>query len=179
MEEHFEAIGHAKAFCELLELAKKNTITEDDIKKLHQLFRIQIDSENVGKYRTKQVIITDSDVEFPKPTELGTKMKEFVYSLPQMKKDLHPVEFAAMVHVVFVNIHPFIYGNGRVARLWMNLALLQSGYNITIIPPAVRADYIRVLQDSNRNIYEAFVDFISEMVIELQKEYLRIIERLN
>lgn len=84
-----------------------------------------------------------------------------------------------MVHALFVNIHPFIDGNGRVARLLMNLALLQSGYNITIIPPAVRADYIRALQASNHNDFEPFINFISEMVLEAQKEYLRIIERLQ
>jgi hypothetical protein len=56
--------------------------------------------------------------------------------------------------------------------------LLQAGYNITIIPPVVRADYIRALQASNHNNFEPFINFISEMVFESQKEYLRIIERL-
>jgi hypothetical protein len=61
----------------------------------------------------------------------------------------------------------------------MNLALLQTGYNITIIPPVVRADYIRALQDSNHNNFIPFTNFISEMVLESQKEYLRIIEKLK
>lgn len=50
----------------------------------------------------------------------------------------------------------------------MNLALLQAGYNIITIPPVVRNDYI-----------QCFYNFISEMVYEAQKEYLRIIEKLN
>ena len=65
-------------------------------------------------------------------------MAEFIKSLLELKEKPHPVEYAAMVHIIFVNIHPFIYDNGRVARLLMNLALLQSGYNIVIIPPVVR-----------------------------------------
>ena len=96
-----------------------------------------------------------------------------------MKIEMHPIEFAAMLHAIFVNIHPFIDGNGRVARLLMNLALLQAGYNITIIPPVVRADYIRTLQETNHNIFEYFINFISEMVLESQKEYLRIIKSLS
>ena len=106
-------------------------------------------------------------------------MAEFVQSIPEMQTNLHTVEFAAMLHAKFVNIHPFIDGNGRVARLLMNLALLQTGYNITIIPPAVRADYIRALQASNHNKFTPFINFISEMVLESQKEYLRIIESLS
>lgn len=55
-----------------------------------------------------------------------------------------------MVHIIFVNIYPFADGNGKVARLLMNLTLLQSGYNIVVIPPVVRADYISALQETNK-----------------------------
>ncbi len=178
MKDHLETLGHSLAFNELLELAKSNAITEENIKNLHKIFYAKIDSDNAGNYRQKPVIVTGADVNFPLPKELNDKMKEFISKLPQLKKELHVVEYAAMVHALFVNIHPFIDGNGRVARLIMNLVLLQGGYNITIIPPVVRADYIRALQDSNHNKYQSFINFISEMVLEAQKEYLRIIERL-
>lgn len=177
VKDHLETLGHACAFNELLKLAKADLITEEDIKCLHRLFYIKLDSENAGIYRKKPVIVTGTNYNFPLPDELNTKMQEFVSSLSQMKQKLHPVEYAAMVHVLFVNIHPFIDGNGRVARLLMNLALLQAGYNITVIPPVVRADYIRALQDANNNNFEPFINFISEMVYEAQKEYLKIIER--
>jgi len=179
MKDHLETLGHASAFNELLELAKTNTITEENIKDLHKIFYAKIDSDNAGNYRQKPVIVAGADVDFPLPKELNDKMQEFISKLPQLKQDLHAVEYAAMVHALFVNIHPFINGNGRVARLIMNLVLLQGGYNITIIPPVVRADYIRALQDSNHNNYKPFINFVSEMVLEAQKEYLRIIERLS
>ena len=178
MKDHLEAIGHAEAFNELLLLAKSQTITEADIKNLHKLFFNKIDANNAGCYRTKAIIVTGSDIDFPKPTEIEAKMQNFIKKIPQMKIEMHPIEFAAMLHAIFVNIHPFIDGNGRVARLLMNLALLQAGYNITIIPPVVRADYIRALQETNHNNFEYFINFISEMVLESQKEYLRIIKSL-
>ncbi len=179
MKDHLETLGHASAFDELSKIAKSDFITEENIKCLHKLFYAKIDFENAGKYRQKPVIVTGAGINFPLPAELDDKMAEYVSSLQKLKKDLHPVEFSAMVHALFVNIHPFIDGNGRVARLLMNLALLQAGYNITVIPPVVRADYIRALQDSNRNNFQPFINFISEMVYEAQKEYLRIIERLK
>ncbi len=179
MRDHLETLGHASAYNKLFEIAKNEFITEDDIKCLHKLFYEKIDSENAGKYRNKPVIVTGAGIDFPLPKELDKRMQEFTASLPAMKQEFHAVKYSAMVHALFVNIHPFIDGNGRVARLLMNLALLQSGYNITIIPPVVRADYIRALQASNHNDFEPFINFISEMVLEAQKEYLRIIERLQ
>lgn len=177
LKDHYEAVGHAKAFDKIIELSKKTIFTEDDIKLLHKLFYSKIDESNAGEYRANQVIITGSDVELPKPEELNSKMAEFINSLAHLKETLHPVEYAAMVHIIFVNIHPFVDGNGRVARLLMNLALLQSGYNIVVIPPVVRTDYISALKDSNVGNYVPFVNFISEMVLESQKEYLKIISR--
>lgn len=177
LKDHYETVGHAKAFDEIINLSKNTTFTENDIKLLHKLFYEKIDNEKAGKYRTSQVIITGSDVELPKPEELDEKMREFILQLPKLKEKLHSVEYAAMVHIIFVNIHPFTDGNGRVARLLMNLALLQSGYNIVVIPPVVRADYISALQKTNNGNNDDFINFISEMVLESQKEYLKIISR--
>ncbi len=177
LKDHYEAVGHAMAFDKVLELSKNSTFTEDDIKLLHKLFYEKIDNEKAGQYRKTQVIITGSDVELPKPEELDKCMNDFVSKLPKLKTNLHPVEYAAMVHIIFVNIHPFVDGNGRVARLLMNLALLQSGYNVVVIPPVVRADYISALQKTNKGDNTEFINFISEMVLESQKEYLKIISR--
>lgn len=177
LKDHYETVGHARAYDEIIKLANNTTFTEDDIKLLHKLFYEKIDSKKAGKYRTSQVIITGSDVELPKPEELDEKMHEFILQLPKLKAELHPVEYAAMVHIIFVNIHPFTDGNGRVARLLMNLALLQTSYNIVVIPPVVRTDYISTIQKTNNGNNTDFINFISEMVLESQKEYLKIISR--
>ena len=84
LKEHYEAIGHAKAFDKIVELSQNAIFTEEDIKSLHKLFYNQIDEVNAGKYRTSQVIITGSDVELPKPEELNAKMAEFVNLLPHL-----------------------------------------------------------------------------------------------
>ena len=72
MKDHLETLGHASAFNELLELAKSNTITEENIKNLHKIFYVKIDSDNAGNYRQKPVIVTGADVDFPLPKELSS-----------------------------------------------------------------------------------------------------------
>ena len=120
------------------------------------------------------------EYELPKYNEIPQLMKKFCVEIPSKKASMHPVEFSAWLHERLVSIHPFIDGNGRTARLIMNLALLQAGYNIITIPPVVRNDYIFGLQEAQlKNNIQPFINFISEMVLEAQKEYLKIIERLS
>ena len=61
----------------------------------------------------------------------------------------HPVKVAADFHLRFVDIHPFIDGNGRTARLLMNLVLLGHGYPMTIIKTEERQVYMKSIEEGN------------------------------
>lgn len=178
LKDHFEAIGHSEAFDLLYKLSERQEIKETDILDLHRLFYYRIDAEFAGKYRERNVIITGSDFTPPAPTAIPLAMAEFMGNLPSLRT-LHPVEYAATLHLQLVTIHPFIDGNGRTARLLMNLALLQAGYPITIIPSIIRGDYIAALCDSNQGNNQPFINLISCCVWESQKEYLRLLESLD
>ena len=180
IKEHLEVIGHSDAYDLLYDLSAGKDITEEEILQLHHLFYKNVNEEKAGVYRDCNVIITGSEFALPKYTEVPKLMKEFSDNISKMKQQYHPVEFAARLHEGLVTIHPFVDGNGRAARLLMNLALLQAGYNITIIPPIVRNDYIEALQEAQiNNNKEPFINFISEMVLESQKDYLRLLNALN
>ncbi|MDR1931842.1 MAG: Fic family protein, partial [Spirochaetales bacterium] len=75
--------------------------------------------------------------------------------------------------------HPFIDGNGRTARLVMNLSLLQSGYPIIIIPPILRNDYISTIRLANKGDLQPFFDFILNVEYESAKDYLRLLKYFN
>ena len=87
---------------------------------------------------------------------------------------LHPVTFAAQLHKSFVLIHPFKDGNGRIARLIMNMALIQDRYLLAVIPPVLRDEYIELLEKAHRDD-KSFEQFIAERVIESQKEIMRLL----
>jgi len=181
IKDHLEVIGNSNAYDLLFDIANQNiSIDEKTILSLHKILYSSIDEKQAGKYRDCNVLITGSEYELPKYNVVPKLMEEFSQSIETNKEKMHPIEFAAWLHERLVSIHPFIDGNGRTARLLMNLALLNAGYNITTISPVVRNDYIAGLQDAQlkKNIVP-FTNFISEMVLESQKEYLRIIERLK
>ncbi|NGX62705.1 MAG: hypothetical protein KR126chlam6_00105 [Candidatus Anoxychlamydiales bacterium] len=175
LKDHLEAIGHAEAFDFLYTLAKNKNVSEEDIKKIHKLFYFRIDEKNAGKYRKNKAIITGSKYSLPKPEELSDLMKNLIPEIEKLRKDKHIVEVAAIAHKEFVFIHPFVDGNGRTARLLMNLILLQENYNIAIIPMIMRQEYISSLEKAHVNDKD-FIYFIARMLRETQKDYLRLLK---
>ena len=103
-------------------------------------------------------------------------MAEYVEDLKQKEAAMHPVAYAAYAHRRLVDIHPFRDGNGRTARLLMNLILISKGYCLVTIPPVLRLDYVSALQQAQRSVApsdEAFVKLIAECELEAQRDYFR------
>ncbi len=174
LRDHLEAQGLSEAYDFMYEVIASQTITIEQIKQLHRLFYYRIAEQRSGVYRTEQVLITGSKYPTTVPDKINTAMIEMVTRLNSLRLNLHPVEFAAQLHKEFVFIHPFIDGNGRVARLLLNLVLLQAGYNIVIIPPIMRAEYIRSLEKAHVEDRDPVV-FVAQMLQETQKDYLRLL----
>ncbi|MBE9140186.1 Fic family protein [Nodosilinea sp. LEGE 07088] len=82
-----------------------------------------------------------SNYRYPDAIKIPDLMDEFGDWLSQ-SHPIHPVEIATETHARLVTIHPFTAGNGRVARLLMNLHLLRMGYPLAIVQAADRATYI-------------------------------------
>ena len=173
LKDHLEALGHAEAYDFMWTLSKKRTISEKDLQQLHKLIYFRIEEPCAGVYRKTKAIITGSKYPLPNPQTLSAKMRAFGKRIAAIKKSGHPVGAAAILHKEFVFIHPFIDGNGRVARLLMNLQLIQEGYPIAIIPPILRREYIDALETAHEN-EEDFIRFVARMVRETQKDYLRL-----
>jgi len=170
----YEAVGHARAYDYLYQLATHKTLEEQDILELHRLFYQQIDAEHAGKYRNMVVFISGSQYTVTPPQKVGPEMKKFVDWFNRQETKMHPVEFAALVHKKFVFIHPFIDGNGRLARLLMNLALLRNEYSIALIPAVLRHEYIASLELAHTDD-KHFKEFIADRVIATQLDLLRLL----
>lgn len=179
LKDCYEAVGHGAAYDFMVELARQPgmKITEETIKKLHQLFYQKIDAEQGGQYRTIQVYISGTEYLPPSPEDVPQLMRHLTDQIHSSQTTLHPIELAAMAHKRLVDIHPFIDGNGRTARLLMNLILMNKGYGVVTIPPIWRNDYINALSASRRlNDMEPFSRLIAECVIETERDYCRLLK---
>ena len=174
----YEAVGHAKAYDFMLQAARSSpfVFSEDMILTLHKLFYQGIDAENAGVYRNVRVFITGTDYVPPEAKEIPMLMKGLVDELNKKWNEAHPVMLASFAHRKLVDIHPFIDGNGRTARLLMNLILINQGYQIISIPPILRPDYISALQKAQREknpCDAAFNTLMAECEIEAQRDFCR------
>lgn len=179
LKDCYEAVGHGVAYDFMLELARQQhmSITEDAIKKLHRLFYQKVDADQAGQYRSVQVYISGTEYIPPSPEDVPHLMKHLADQIHSSQSALHPVELAAMAHKRLVDIHPFVDGNGRTARLLMNLVLVNAGYGVVSIPPILRNDYINALSASRRlNDMEPFCKLIAECVIETERDYCRLLK---
>jgi Fic family protein len=84
----------------------------------------------------------------------------------------HPVVHAALGHYDFVRIHPFDDGNGRGARLLMNLLLMRSGYPPAVVPLSARRRYYEALSAADRGQTMPFLALIAQCVHDTQATIL-------
>ncbi|OGK37639.1 hypothetical protein A3F03_03780 [Candidatus Roizmanbacteria bacterium RIFCSPHIGHO2_12_FULL_41_11] len=148
IQEHLEAINHAKAFDFIqkeLILKERKNITQQNILNIHSLILHKINNTDAGRYRTTAVRLRGSQTILPNPLKVPQLMDEFMQWLQGSNTD-HPVKIAADAHYKLVTIHPFVDGNGRTARLLLNLLLLQAGYPPAVIRKEDRSAYINSLE---------------------------------
>ena len=173
--EHLEATNHAQALDWVREQVKgsPNDLDQKDILQIHDIILKGISDEDAGHYRSVAVRISGSTVILPIPLKVPDLMDDFITWLKQADK-LHPVELAAEAHYRLVTIHPFVDGNGRTARLLMNLILLMTGYPAAIIRKRDRLVYISSLEKAQLGgSKEDYLKIISNAVDRSLNIYLK------
>ncbi|GFP74186.1 hypothetical protein bsdtw1_00231 [Clostridium fungisolvens] len=177
LREHLEVINHKEAIDYIEDIVSKNIdISERVIKDLHYIILKSIDNKNAGEYRQSNVLISGSK---HRPVEhflVKEKMSELLDWYNNNKIVLHPIELAAEFHFRYVYIHPFIDGNGRTARLLMNLILMRNGYPISIIKTENRDEYMKSLEiASTEGNLNDFIDIVKNAVDKSLELYLYIL----
>ncbi|MCX6773519.1 MAG: Fic family protein [Candidatus Micrarchaeota archaeon] len=162
MREYLEATNHGKAMDFVETLVKKPKIEENDVLNLHALILDRIDPENAGYYRRGLVRISGTDYTPPNAAKVPELMKE-VYAMLNSAGD--PIETAARIHQKFVDIHPFVDGNGRAARLLLNICLMRKGYPPVVLLKTDRKRYLEsIMKAQNKGDYEQFINLVAKAV---------------
>jgi len=174
MRDHLEARNHPRAIS-YVEGLKDRNLMENDVLELHRIVFSGV-LENAGGFRKSQVFIEGSDYMPPPAFEVPALVNELLEWLGKNPEELRPVEVAAVFHHRFVSIHPFDDGNGRVARLLMNLLLIKQGYPFTVVRNYDRRRYYDTLRKADAGDLEPFVNFIGRCVEESLDLYLSAVE---
>jgi Fic family protein len=178
LRDHLEAKSHTDALeylYELVDKGKRSTLSERLIREFNQIVMRDMDKEWAGRYRNSNVLITGADHTPPEAVELPRMMHELVDWLRENRKMLHAVELAAVLHHRLVSIHPFFDGNGRTARLAMNVVLMRAGFPLAVVLKNDRKRYYRTLQEADKQNYVPFVRFIAQAVQRSLDIYLKVL----
>ena len=131
-----------------------------------------IDTKSAGVYRTREVIISGASHEVTPVHRIQEEMEQLL-DWYKHANDIHPVEKAMLVHSKFVNIHPFIDGNGRTSRLLMNLELIRYGYLPVTIQVEERLAYYEALDIAAlKKDYSLFIKLVAAREKETLLRYL-------
>ena len=173
LKDYIEAKNHAEAFEYTLSLVNEEKIAyEKVILNIHRIILNGINDEFKGRYRTVRVRISGSNVVLPNPLKVPELMKKFSDKLDQKKDGILK---AIEAHYKLVEIHPFIDGNGRTARLLMSLILLRSQVFPILIQPKERKRYLSHINE--RNLKGKIFSYYSYMLSLLDKS-LKIYEAM-
>ena len=174
LKDHLEVVGHKEAFGYVKRIvAEKTSFSERVIQEIHSLVLMDR-PEDRGRYRRIPVRIMGASHEPPQPYLVPIQMEQL---LDEVKKEqLHPIEAAALFHLKFEGIHPFIDGNGRTGRLILNFMLMQNGYPPINVKFADRRNYYEGFETYYKNGDSApMVKMIARYIEEQLNLYLRIL----
>lgn len=185
LKDHLDIKGHNEAIHELEDFIKENKpLTQFIIRSFHKLLLVEpyeteaIDQNGKkilkkfqpGKYKefpNHVKTITGETLTFTDPLKVEEEMQALlIWHEKEMKERmLHPLVFAATFHHAFIKIHPFDDGNGRLARILMNLILIKNEYPPVIIKTEDKENYLRALQIADGGEINTFVEYVGQQLI--------------
>lgn len=164
LREHFEARNHEKAILFIRNvIAKREKFSKELILNLHREIMREIDPD-AGLFRRTHVRILGATHIPPNYLKIEKLIDDLVDWYYAHEKKLPAWLIAAAVHFQIAHIHPFADGNGRTARLLMNLVLLQKGYPPAVILHVDRKKYYRVLREADAGRLKNFNAFVARAV---------------
>lgn len=148
-----ETLNHQNAFRYIFEMIDKD---EDIITIIKNLYQIVGNGtiEGAGNYKERENYLINSngdEINFTKPQDVVSRMEEVKEKYEYEWRQLTVFERAVRLHMAIINIHPFIDGNGRIARLIMNYELIRNNYPPVLINESQKISYYAMIEKMNVN----------------------------
>ena len=178
-----DARNHAEAIDYLYDIiSNQRDISESVIKEINALLLSGVthtaaqnpQGESVkkilvsGEYKKQPNHVLQADGTIHKyvdPLNVKDEMEELIRWVNESIHRLNPIYVAAIAHYNLVRIHPFDDGNGRGARIFMNLILIKSGFFPAVIRTEKKRRYLDVLSMADKGNLMPFIEFISAELI--------------
>ena len=193
LKDFLEVKNHQEAILALDDMLKsKRPLSQSFVKELHSILLKGVEHVWVlgkngqkikksvlpGKYKQKpnHVLTLSGKIHYyTEPIKVQEQMDQ-LFSWFKKERERSVVEKAAIFHYRLVKIHPFDDGNGRLARLLMNLVLMKDGMLPTVIKNESRREYLKVLAGADSGDIAGFVNFIGQQAIDTLEKAVSILK---
>ena len=190
LKDFTDAQSHAEAIDYLHDVvANKRPITKGLIKEFNALLlsgvkyteAVNAQGQRVkkkahpGEYKKQpnHVVQPDGAIHwYVAPLQVPEQMEALAHWLAEQTDKQHPVITASLLHYNLVSIHAFDDGNGRGARLLMNLVLMKHGYFPAVIRTEKKRLYLETLKQADSGDISAFIQFIASELVQTQEKVI-------
>jgi len=124
-----------------------------------------------GTLRNASVMIRGAKYQPPGEGQVRPLLDQFFEFLAEAT-EVAPIVLATWTHWTIARIHPFLDGNGRMARLWQDLVLFGGGYTAAVIPVTDRNEYYGTLTAADAGDFKPMTRLIARCVISGLNLYL-------
>lgn len=138
--------------------------TTNRILKVHRTLLGGIRDDWAGRFREDQVMIAGAKYQ-PPDQSLVASLMDRVMSYLSDPKDTNVVLRSTWAHWAIARIHPFYDGNGRIARLWQDVILLDGDLTCAIIRPEDRRSYLDALGNADEGEFDPLIQFAAQRIV--------------
>lgn len=164
-------LGRAIEYAQEHLIADLNTHSPEQLLEVHRLLIAGVSDQWAGRYRNESVMIRGAKYQPPDHTHIGPSVERF-FEVLKSPTQAHPLVLGAWVHWALARIHPFMDGNGRIARLWQDAVLFNKKLTCALIRPQDRREYYESLQAADDSSFDSLVQFVSQHVLSTFDKYM-------
>jgi Fic family protein len=164
---HREALFYVRDYAQ----KRRQPVTIDAVKRLYTILHPEEGDVKTVKYRKDIPQHRLYFHEYAPPDKIAYKVRQIVdwVNDPETRRTRSAVRLAARAHYDLLRVFPFANDSGKVARLFMNLLLLRSGYPPAIIHSTERQKYYEALKGSSATMYGIVQDAIENSLYSIER----------
>ncbi len=164
---HREALDYIRDYA----VKKRQPLTIDVVKKIYLILHPEEGDIKTVKYRKDIPQHRLYFHEYAPPDKITYKVRQVIdwVNDPETRRTRSAVRIAARAHYDLLRVFPFTTDSGKVARLFMNLLLLRSGYPPAIVHSTERQRYYEALKGSSATMTQIVHEAIENNLASVEK----------
>lgn len=168
-----EALNLGKAIGQVQDLVSRDEswCLQSSLKSVHKTLMTDVLEHGAGQIRSDRVMISGAKYQPPRPEKLDVLLEKFLKILGE-STEAEPIRLATWTHWGIARLHPFLDGNGRMARLWQDLVLFGNDFTAAVIRHEERNEYYSALTSADDGDFNLLAQLVARSLDRTLQVYV-------